>query len=296
MKTQKLLTSDLLSVSNLNKDEHENLARRAIALAELWAQRRMPQSLVNARVGLIAELPGWRNPTALALGIQAMGGDCVSVSARLEGAETVEDLAGYMDNWFDLLAVRTPSLKRLTDFADALEAPVMNLRTNDNHPCEIIGDLAYILSQRGSWDGLRVAIVGPRGNIAQSWVEAAMVLPIQLVQVAPPEMALRPAGRGRNLSTTEDLDAARDADVIITDCWSPNATEMDRAALLQQRIDAAFLDTCGPDVMFIPCPPVTRGEEVTTDAMHHPRCVAIPAKAFLMHAQNAFVEQVIATR
>jgi ornithine carbamoyltransferase len=285
-----------MSVSDLDADELEKLAHRAIALAELWSQRRMPQPLVGSRFGLIAELPGWRNPTALALGVQAMGGNCVSVTARLEGSETVEDLAEYMDNWFDLLAIRTPSLQRLTDFASTLKAPVMNLRTNDNHPCEVIGDLAYILSQRGSWDGLRVAIVGPKGNIAQSWVEAAEVLPIQLLQVSPPEMALTLEGRGRNGSITQSLDAAKDVDVIITDCWPPNATETDRAALLKQRIDAALLDACQPEVLFIPCPPVTRGEEVTADAMYHPRCVATPAKAFLMHAQNAFVEQAIATR
>ncbi|WP_341235504.1 hypothetical protein [uncultured Sulfitobacter sp.] len=162
MKTLKSLPSDLLLVSDLDADAHEKLAHRAMTLAELWSQRRMPQSLIGTRVGIIAELPGWRNPTALALGVQAMGGNCVSVSARLEGAETVEDLAGYMDNWFDLLAVRTPRLQRLSDFTNALSASVLNLRTNENHPCEIIGDLAYILSQRGTWEGLRVAIVGPR--------------------------------------------------------------------------------------------------------------------------------------
>ena len=46
-----------------------------------------------------------------------MGAIAVRVTAKLESAETVEDLAGYMDNWFDLLAVRTPKLSRLNAFA-----------------------------------------------------------------------------------------------------------------------------------------------------------------------------------
>ena len=46
-----------------------------------------------------------------------MGAIAVRVTAKLEGAETVEDLAGYMDNWFDLLAVRAPKLSRLNAFA-----------------------------------------------------------------------------------------------------------------------------------------------------------------------------------
>ncbi|MBL1438301.1 MAG: hypothetical protein COB08_019155 [Rhodobacteraceae bacterium] len=286
---------DLLSVTDLDAGAHEKLAVRAIELAECWQNRTMPQTLVGSRIGSIAELPGWRNPTALALGVEAMGGTCVNVSAKLEGAEAVEDLAGYMDNWFDLLAVRTPRLQRLWDFADALEAPVMNLRTNDNHPCEIIGDLAYILSQRGSWDGLRVAVVGPRGNIANSWVEASKVLPIEIVQIAPSSMVLSSENISQRTTVTCDLEAATDAHVIVTDCWPPNPSDSDRAELIQSRIDAALLCSCRPDVMFIPCPPVTRGEEVTADAMQHPRCVATPAKAFLLHVQNAFVEWAIST-
>lgn len=116
-------------------------------------------------------------------------------------------------------------------------------------------------------------------------------MPIDLVQVAPPDLALTLAETRQNITVTDDLDAAKDADVIITDCWPANALETDRTTLLRQRIDATFLNTCRSDVLFIPCPPVTRGEEVTADAMQHPRCVATQAKEFLMHAQNAFVEQ-----
>lgn len=287
---------DLLSVTDLDANAHEKLALRAIELAGHWRNRTMPQTLAGARIGSIAELPGWRNPTALALGIEAMGGTCITVPAKLEGAETVEDLAGYLDNWFDLMAVRTPRLQRLMDFADALNAPVVNLRTNDNHPCEIIGDLAYVLSLRGSWDGLRVAMVGPRGNIANSWVEASAVLPIKLVHVAPPSLALDLAHKGQKIEMTDDLEAVKDAHVIVTDCWPSKVSDVERVELARHRVDAALLNSCRPDVMFIPCPPVTRGEEVTADVMQHARCVATPAKAFLLHAQNAVVEWAIAVR
>lgn len=176
---------DLLSLESLDTSMVESLAVRAVELERHWRERTMPQALCGRRIGIIAELPGWRNPTALSLGVAAMGGTCVSVTARLEGAETVEDLAGYMDNWFDLMAVRTPNLSRLRTFAAALEAPAMNLRTNDNHPCEVLGDLSFVLSVRGTWSGLRVAMVGSNGNIAASWFEAARVLPIEVVQVTP---------------------------------------------------------------------------------------------------------------
>ena len=284
---------DLLSISDFDLLFLEQLAARAIELGTCWKNRSMPQTLQGARIGSIEELPGWRNPTALALGVASMGGTNVKIAAKLEGAETVEDLAGYMDNWFDLLAVRTPRLSRLRTFADALDAPVMNLRTNDNHPCEILGDLTFVLSERGSWDGLRVAIVGPAGNIARSWFEAAEVLPIDVVQVAPQYLQFSADTLGARQSVADDPRLIEDADLIVTDCWPSDLSREENAALSTFRIDADLLDRCRPRVLFVPCPPVTRGEEVSSDAMCHPRCFAKPAKAFLMHLQNAFVENVL---
>lgn len=230
------------------------------------------------------------HPTALALGVAQMGAIAVRVTAKLEGAETVEDLAGYMDNWFDLLAVRTPKLSRLNAFADALAAPIMNLRTNDNHPFEILGDLAFVLAERGSWDGLSVVIVGPAGNIARSWFEAAEVLPIEVVQVAPMELLFPASECGNPSSTAVNPHMIKDADLFITDCWPADLDGDAKTALAAFRIDAGLLDQCRGDILFVPCPPVTRGNEVSSCAMRHPKCHGTAAKASLTHIQNAFVE------
>jgi ornithine carbamoyltransferase len=283
-------THDCLAVSDLDQQSIERIADRALVLADSWRKRDMPQTLKGARVGLIAELPGWRNPTALALGVQAMGGLAVTSTAKLEGAETPDDIAGYLDNWFDLLAIRTPSLSKLGVLARALQAPVINLRTNDNHPCEILGDLAYVLTQRQAWDGLRVSVVGPAGNIARSWVEAANVLPIQVTQVAPRELLFGAPDLHGSAVSTDDERSMEDADVIITDCWPPAPSPELQKEWRRFSIDRSILERCRPETLFIPCPPVTRGQEVSADAMSDERCRVIEAKAYLMHIQNALVE------
>lgn len=287
-----LKRTDLLSLAELDAQSLENLVVRADQLKENWHDGKMPQSLVGRRIGMIEELPGWRNPTAIAVGVAAMGGSCVSVTAKLEGAETVEDLAGYMDNWFDLMAVRTPNLRTLKSFANALKAPAMNLRTNDNHPCEVLGDLAYVRSVRGSLIGLRVAIVGPAGNIASSWFEAAHVLGLEVLQITPKGFEATEDARG-SCDATDDVRAIEGADLIVTDCWPADIEAASVDAFQTCRIDAVKLDRCKTDALFVPCPPVTRGQEVSEDAMLHPACVATPAKAFLLHAQNAYLEAAI---
>jgi len=283
-------SADLLSLDQLSSNQIAAIARRTLDLARLWADREMPNTLRNRRIGLITDLPGWRNPTALMLGAAEMGATCTPISTSLEGAETIEDLAGYLDNWFDCVAVRTPSLDRLREFAAALSAPVVNLRTNDNHPFETLGDLSFVLSRRGTWDGLRVAVIASAGNILNSWIEAANVLPIHVVQISDPSLFAHVEQVSNGVGFSSELSAALDADVIVTDCWPrhPNAEILD--ALSALRVTSSFLKKCRTEVLFIPCPPVTRGHEVSSNAMSHPSCVSRESKAFLLHAQNAFLE------
>jgi ornithine carbamoyltransferase len=156
---------------------------RAGTLADAWTERRMPQSLRGRRVALIADDSGWRNTTAFDLGVQAMGGICVQTPISFSGREATADLAGYLDNWFDIFVVRTKELSTLRQLAANARTPVVNARTRSNHPCETLGDLAYILGKRGRLDGLKVVGVAPDANILRSWVEASMSLPIKVTQV-----------------------------------------------------------------------------------------------------------------
>lgn len=284
---------DFLEFHDLPGDAVPAILDRAGVLAEAWRERRMPQSLEGRRIALIVDDGGWRNTTAFDLGIQAMGGICTHVPASLGGREAIADLAGYLDNWFDMIVIRTPDLASLRELAANARAPVINARTRSNHPCETLGDLAYVRAKRGGIGGLKIAGVAPDANILRSWVEASISLPIEVVQVYPNDWYVSdPALLNPNFRLSTDMRELEDADVIFTDSWPSGATEGEVA---DYRVSAEVLDRCRPDAIFIPCPPVVRSQEVTADAMTHAACQSTAAKAFLLHAQNALMEW-IATR
>src|SRR5262245_42654796 len=132
-----------LEFQQLPTDVAVAITKRAGVLADAWLDRQMPQSLEGKRIGLIVDDGGWRNTTAFALGIQAMGGICVQAPISFNTSETTADLAGYLDNWFDVVIVRTKELSTLRQLAAVAKTPVVNARTRSNHPCETLGDLAY---------------------------------------------------------------------------------------------------------------------------------------------------------
>ncbi|OAF05626.1 ornithine carbamoyltransferase [Bradyrhizobium centrolobii] len=284
------LNRDFLEFHDLRPDTVLSIVDRAQVLAAAWNDRSMPLSLAGKRVALIVDDGGWRNTTAFDLGVQAMGGVCVQTPIRFNVRETTADLGKYLDNWFDVLMVRTRELSALRELASSAGAPVVNARTRSNHPCETLGDLAYVRSKRARLDGLKVVGVSPAANILRSWVEASIALPLQVTQIYPEDWHIKDIA-SPNFTATSRLDPLFDADVIITDCWPDGAREDE---LLKYQISASLLDRCRPDVIFLPCPPVTRGQEVSADAMSHPACQSPAAKAYLLHAQNALLEWIVA--
>jgi ornithine carbamoyltransferase len=281
---------NFLEFHNIPEAGLRSIVARAGELAEAWDERAMPQSLAEKRVALIVDDGGWRNTTAFDLGIQAMGGICVHVPISFNTREETSDLAGYLGNWFDMLVIRTKELATLKAVAAVSPVPVINARTRSNHPCETLGDLAYIKSRRGSIDGLKVVGVAADANILRSWAEASIVLPIEVVQVYPERWHVRDSALldGRFRAST-DMGELLDADVIVTDSWPGDAAA---DALAGHRVGTDVLDRLREDAIFLPCPPVKRGQEVTAEAMEHPLCRSRAAKAFLLHAQNALMEWV----
>jgi ornithine carbamoyltransferase len=279
---------DLLAISDLCGSDAMAMIERAQDMAAFWRERRMIQSLAGRQIALVVNDSGWRNTTAFDLGVQAMGGICIHAPLRWDTREDLADLAAYLDNWFDGIVTRAPDLAVMRRLADSARAPVINARTRQNHPCETLGDLAFHLHRHGRIEGIKVGVVAPKSNILGSWIEAAAVLPVNVVQVYPDRWLDQDAAAATpRFRTSADTNELVDADLIVTDCWP---TDAEPGELLDYQITSTLLDRLRPEADFVPCPPVSRGKEVSADAMTHRACRVIEAKAFLLHAQNAVLE------
>ena len=131
-------------------------------------------------------------------------------------------------------------------------------------------------------------------------VEAAVSFPIRVVQVAPTqylcadktitEINMSAVGE---ISTSSNLNLtiSKSTEVIYTDCW-PKRDEMERIRelFLPYQITEGILDRMSDHGLFLPCPPVTRGQEVSVESMNSEKCKVYEAKEFLLHSQNAIME------
>jgi ornithine carbamoyltransferase len=248
-----MTTTDRRSLVRLDDWTADDVAR-VFALADAYRQGRGPRT--DGCAVLFFPATSLRTRVTFERGATLMGLHPILFGPEtLDKPEALDDVAGYLASWVDLLVVRHPDVAVL----DALAAgpvPVVNAMTSVNHPCEVLSDV-YALSQDADVRRLRLVFVGADGNIARAWGEIARVLGLDLVQCCP--AALRAPG----VAWTDDLEAAvAGADVVLTDGVGKHAE-----ALAPYRVTADLLRLARPGVRLAPCPPFTRGREVSADAV-----------------------------
>lgn len=294
-----------ISLIDYSRYELSEILNRADYYEKAWKDNKMPKSLLNKRVGLWFYGNGFRNRLAFELGSKEMGASVSYIPGDLGIHKPLEDVGYYLQNWYSLLIIRAKSHQALTFLSKYISIPIINARTDFNHPCEIMGDLQFIRKYRGSLDGLKVIFVGELSNICMSWFEAAVKFPISVTQVAPENYLadaeiinnMNRSALGSINTSTELEPLLCKADLVYTDCWPKSddnqRTEQIKKQFLPYQVTKKHLSMLHEKAMFLPCPPVTRGEEVSDKAMASELCLNYKAKEYLLHCQNAIMEKIM---
>lgn len=246
-----------------------------------------PSLLRDRNVWMLFPESSIRTRTTFELGIAQLGGRGVLFPPEvLERKEDFRDLVAYLESWIHLAVIRHPSFELVKRFADLAPFPVVNAMTRRNHPCEILSDLYAFSRLRPDWRTARYLFVGAAGNICDTWLEAANLLGFPVTQACLPQY--RSSVTGPTLDFTEDLEQAiRTADIVLTDGLVPELRNEEY--LSRYRITASLMSKARPGALCNPCPPFTRGGEVSEDLVESACFVGHGFKASLLAVQQAIM-------
>jgi ornithine carbamoyltransferase len=262
----------LVRLTDWSADDIEHVFR----LAEAYRQGRGPT--VNGCAAMFFPAASVRTRITFERGAHLMGLQPVLFPPEtLDKPEEPADVVGYLANWADVVVARHPDIAVVERLAAPGTLPVINAMTDANHPCEVLADV-YTLARTQDVRTLRFVFVGADGNIARAWAEIAAVLGLDLIQSCPLDLAT--AG----VTCVTDLRAAmHGADVVLTDTFGSNT-----AALEPYRVTAEVMALARPGALLCPCPPFTRGAEVSADAVRPGGpFVGYEFKASLLHVHQA---------
>src|SRR6266436_9281868 len=216
----------LLSIELLSREEIERILQRT---AELKANRGKisAQPLAGQTWALIFSKPSTRTRVSFDVGIRELGGETIylnAADAQLGRGELIKDTARVLARMIHGAVIRTYAQSDIEEFAEFSGVPTVNALTDEEHPCQILGDIFTIEEKRESIAGKIVTFVGDgASNTAQSWLFAANKLDFELrIASAPkyqPKAELLKRAGGRVVCTDDLKAAARDADVLYTDIW-----------------------------------------------------------------------------
>ncbi|WP_286219003.1 ornithine carbamoyltransferase [Paraoerskovia sediminicola] len=274
------MPQSLVRLTDWSPDDVARVFERARTVRARPAENR---ALAGRSVALFFPSTSVRTRVTFERAVHLAGGQPILFPPEtLDKPEDLADVGAYLALWVDAVVVRHPRIAVLDRLTTAV--PVVNAMTDVNHPCEVLSDLFALSVRREDWRALRYVFVGANENIGRAWSEAAQVLGLDLTQSCP---------RGHEipgLRVEPDLIAAlRDADVVLTDAVG----HLD-GAFADYRITRESLAAAAPGVLVNPCPPFTRGAEVTVEVFDSSAFVGHAFKEPLVAVQRAILELVTA--
>jgi ornithine carbamoyltransferase len=296
-----------LTLNDLSPEELEALLDHASKLRKEWRQGIVRETLKNRVLAMIFEKSSTRTRVSFEAGMTQLGGSALFLSPRdtqLGRGEPVEDSAIVISSMVDAVMIRTFDHDIVERFAAASRAPVINALTDDYHPCQLLADMQTYREHRGSIRGGTVAWIGDGNNMCQSYINAADQFGFNLRVACPegyePNMSLLKTHSDRVEILRDPAEAARGADLLVTDVWASMGQEDEQKAreraFCDYQINPALMATADKDALFMHCLPAHRGEEISADMIEHTSSVVWQEAENRLHAQKALLEFLILNR
>jgi ornithine carbamoyltransferase len=300
-----------LTLADFTQKELHALLERAIELKKATKAGERPAPLRGKQLGLLFEKPSLRTRVTFEVGMRQLGGDSIYLGAsevQLGVRESVADVGRNLERWIDGIVLRTFRHETVEELARFSAIPVINGLTDLQHPCQIFSDMLTLLEKKGRLEGIRLAYIGDGNNVANSWLQGAAILGMDLVVCVPkgyePDARIfreaqkkaRKSG-ARIVLSADPLQAAEGAEVLYTDVWTSMGKEREdvrRKSLFKDyQVNQALLARAKEDVLVMHCLPAHRGEEITDEVMDGPHSIVFDQAENRLHAQKAILEALL---
>ncbi|MCR4889017.1 MAG: ornithine carbamoyltransferase [Ruminococcus sp.] len=247
--------------------------------------------LKGKTLGMIFQKASTRTRVSFETGMYQLGGYPLFLSSndlQIGRGEPVQDTARVLSRYLSGIMIRTFEQKEVEDLAKYGNIPIINGLTDFCHPCQVLADLMTIREFKGKLEGLKMCFIGDGNNMANSLIVGCLKVGMS-VSIACPDDYQPPkeildfaAGYGDKFSMTNSpKEAAKGADVLITDVWASMGQEGEaekrKQAFAGYQINDELMALANADAMVLHCLPAHREEEITE-------------KVFEAHAKEIFEE------
>jgi ornithine carbamoyltransferase len=261
--------------------------------------------LANKTLAMIFEKPSLRTRVSFAVGMTQLGGMGLLLRGEevgLGSREPVQDVARVISSMCDGIMARTFEHEKITGLAKWSTVPVINGLTDYSHPCQAMTDIMTLQEHFGELRGRTMAYIGDGNNMARSLSIACAKFVMKFILAAPKnyDFANDEVARLKSqvsemdfVTSSDPIDAVRNADVIYTDTWVSMGQEAEKAKRLKDfagyQIDKELLANAPKQAVVLHCLPAYRGLEISDEVIEGKQSLIFPQAENRLHFQKGLL-------
>lgn len=299
------MKKNLLKMDDLSKEEILEILNLADQLKYEQKHDIEHPHLKGKSLGMIFEKSSTRTRVSFEVGMYQLGGNSLFLTDRdlqIGRGEPMEDTARTLSRFLQCIMIRTFSHEEIEKLAKYSSIPIINGLTDQEHPCQVLADLMTIRENKNILEGLKVAFIGDGNNMANSLMIGCLKVGMNFAIASPKEYTVSNAyiNRAEEIAqkegvtftvTTSPAEAAKDADVLITDVWTSMGHEEEAVARAEAfkdfQINKDLISVADSNVMVLHCLPAHRGEEITAEVLEEHADSIFDESENRLHAQKA---------
>jgi len=302
------MKKDLLTLLDLQPRDVDALIKSARSLKFLRGKKKHPRPLEGKTLALVFEKSSTRTRVSFEVAMSELGGASIylnSQESQLGRGESYQDTARVLSRYVHGIVIRTYSQRNIEELAQAATIPVINGLSDLFHPVQILADLMTIVEAKKDFRSLKIAYVGDGNNLANSWIDAAILLKFELNVACPKGFAPSAALLTQitpypHISIISDpAEAVKSADVIYTDTWFSMGQKEDpkkKEKFLPFQVNRELLSHAARDAMVLHCLPAHRGEEITNEVMDGDQSYVFEQAENRLHMQKAILASFLTSK
>ena len=263
-------------------------------------------ALLDGKIlAMIFEKPSTRTRISFDLAVKQLGGKSLTLNPDEihygSGDESLHDTAKVLSQYADIIMLRTYKHKKVLDFSKYLSIPIINGLTDLNHPCQIMSDIMTFEELKGPVKNKKFAWLGDGNNIVYSLIEASVQFGFELSIACPkgyePNKKIldwAKKNKSKILVTKDALEAAKDADCVMTDKWismnDKNNKKKKKKVFKPYQVNSKIMKVAKSESIFMHCLPANRGDEVTNEVIDGKQSAGWLAALNRIHIQKSIIE------
>ncbi len=301
------MEKDILNLLDLEKRDFDLLFKSAAQFKQNALTGNIKKPLAGKTLGILFDKPSTRTRISFEAAMLQLGGQAIFINARdtqIARDEPVKDMARVLTRYLDGLVIRTFSQDLIKEFAGFSTIPIINALTDLYHPCQVLSDIMTVIEKKGAYKGIKIAWVGDGNNVANSWINAAAVLDLDLSLACPkgyfPDKGIldKASEKGGRIIVVDDpTKAVQGADVIYTDVWASMGQEDEQKERLEVfkpfQINKKLVGRAASGVIIMHCLPAHRGEEISEDVLEGHSSVVWDQSENKLHMAKAILAELI---